>query len=160
MTGRDLHRSAVYAAEQQLMNALDRAGAGASVDFFGSTLTLPIERRFADLDSIRRYVESVMKLPTVESRWSTVSTPTIRERKGQRSAHYVDGVIAVPMIERWAARETVILHELAHHCVAEAANGAHDHTFQTAYVFLVDAVIGSEAALILRAALDGSMATR
>lgn len=160
MTGRDLHRSAVYAAEQQLMNALDRAGAGASMDFFGSTLTLPIERRFADLDSIRRYVESVMKLPTVDRQWPDVSTPVIRERKGQRSAHYVDGVIAVPMIERWAARETVILHELAHHCVAKTAKAAHDHIFQAAYVSLVDAVIGSEAALILRAALDGSMATR
>lgn len=142
------------------MNALDRAGAGASIDFFGSTLTLPIERRFADLDSIRRYVESVMMFPTVNSRWPDVNPPIIRERKGQRSAHYVDGVIAVPMIERWAARETVILHELAHHFVGTTAKAAHDHTFQSAYVFLVDVVIGSEAALILRAALDGSMATR
>lgn len=152
----DRDRAAVYAAEDQLVAALDRGGTDATVDFFGSHLTLPAERKFADLDSVRRYLENVVKLPAVGARWPNASAPTVRNRKGPRKAHYADGVIALPIDERWAARESVVLHELAHHFTIHDVASAHDAVFVTAYVFLLESVMGFEVGLLFRAALDGA----
>lgn len=158
---RDQHRSAVYAAEDQLGRLLDRGG---TVDFFGSRLTLPIERKFADRDSIARYVERVLAMPGVAAAWPGASVPQVRERKGATKATYEGGVLAIPLAgtaeRRWAARETVVLHELAHHlvglgatCITEPPHGA---GFCGAMLVLVDAAIGPEVALVLRAGYDSA----
>lgn len=161
-TPRDQHRSAVYAAEDALAKALDRGG---SVEFFGSTLTLPVERRFADVASIQDYVDRVLsvigpQLPPI----------LLRERAGATKAHYEHprgdraGVIAIPLMlqgsRRWAARESVVLHEIAHHVThhdpigrSEAAHGA---TFCGHLIALHERVIGPESALMLRAAFDAA----
>ena len=162
---RDQHRSAVYAAEDQLGHLLARGG---TVDFFGSTLTLPIERRFADIASVQRYVDSVLALPTVSERWPQVDAVRVRERSGLSRAHYEPATsargaaIAIPLagpVEvRWAARETVVLHEVAHHLVAQAplAEPWHGPTFCGVLLALLGVVVGPEAALALRAAFDGA----
>jgi putative metallohydrolase (TIGR04338 family) len=86
----------------------------------------------------------------------------VRERAGNGRAHYADGVIALPLQglvgERWAARESVVLHELTHHLVAHAHPGvaAHGPEFCGDEVLLVEIVLGPEAALLLRAAFDGA----
>ena len=159
----DRHRSAVYAAEDQLARLLARGG---RVDFFGSSLTLPVERRFADIASIERYVDSVIALPSVRGRWPGVVPVRVRERAGGGRAHYEPGspaVIAIPLagpVEvRWAARETVVLHEVAHHLVAMSppiAEPAHGPQFCGTLLFLLGTVIGPESALALRAFLDGA----
>ncbi len=161
-TPRDQHRGAVYAAEDALARALERGG---SVEFFGSTLTLPIERCFADVASIQDYVDRVLfvidphLLPII-----------VRERSGATKAHYEyprderAGVIAIPLMlqgsRRWAARESVVLHEIAHHVThhdpigrSEAAHGA---TFCGHLIALHERVIGPESALMLRAAFDAA----
>ena len=159
MGERDRDRAAVYAAEDQFVATLERAGAGAAIEFFGSTLTIPAERKFADLDSVRRYLETVCALPAVTMRWPDVAVPSVRERRGPRQAHYCDGVIALPIGERWAGRESVVLHELAHHLVQAEAATAHDTVFVSAYVVLIEAAMGPEAALLMRASLDGAGVT-
>jgi putative metallohydrolase (TIGR04338 family) len=140
---------------------LDRAAAGSrTVDFFGSTLTLPTERRFADLDSVQRWVEAVLALQPVLRRWPTTPDCRVRSRRGASRAHYAaPDEIAVPVDERWALREVVLCHELAHHLVFHDPStptgvAAHGHEFVDAFVTLADIVIGPEVALLLRAGLD------
>lgn len=159
MTPRDQHRSAVYAAEEQWARQLARGG---TVDFFGSPLDIPVERRFADVPSVQRYVDSVLGLIGVITRWPGVPAVRVRERAGTGRAHYSEGVIALPLRgqvgERWAARESVVLHELTHHLVAHAHPGvaAHGPEFCGDEVLLVELVLGPAAALLLRAAFDGA----
>jgi putative metallohydrolase (TIGR04338 family) len=162
---RDTHRAAVYAAEDQLTRLLDRAGAGATVDFFGSTLTLPAERRLADLASAQRYADAVLALAPVRARWPGVPGVRVRARAGSRQAHYErDGaVIALPTQRsdgHWAGRETVVLHEIAHHLVAHTpgarAEAAHGPTFTATLCLLLEVVVAPEAAALLRASYDGT----
>lgn len=159
MTLRDSHRAAVYAAEEQWSRPLARGG---DVDFFGTTLRLPVERRFADIASVQRYVDAVMGLIGVVTRWPGVPAVHVRERRGSGRAHYADGVIALPLAgvgaERWAARESVVLHELTHHLVAHTHPGVAPHgpQFCADFVALVEAALGPESALLLRAAFDGA----
>ena len=156
---RDQHRSAVYAAEEQWARQLARGGA---IDFFGSPLQVPTERRFADIASVQAYVDAVLGLIGIITQWPGAGPVRGRERRGAGRAHYVDGVIALPITgavgERWAARETVVLHELAHHLVARSHPGAvaHGPEFCGDELRLVEIVLGPEAALLLRAAFDGA----
>ena len=163
---KDARRARVYAAEQQVCRVLDRAAGGTStVDFFGSTLTVPVERRFADLTSVQRWVDAVLGLDAVRSRWRGVPGCTVRARRGAQRAHYeAPGVIAVPVTERWALRELVMCHELSHHltdhdrdahwAADEVVEPGHGRRFVDTYVALTDIVIGPEVALLLRAGLD------
>lgn len=169
---RDTQRAAVYAVEEQVSQALQRGGV---VDFFGSTLVVPAERRFADIASIQRYVD------LVRDRWNRsqpgVAHLRVRERRGSTKAHYEPArgdqpaVIAVPMDliagTRWAARETVVLHEFAHHLLATAANDSPDHLtaksvsahgglYCATLITLYEQVLGPEAALLLRSALQAA----
>jgi putative metallohydrolase (TIGR04338 family) len=149
----------VYAAEEQWGRQLARGG---TVDFFGSPLEIPQERRFADIDAVQRYVDAVLGLIGVVTRWPGVPPVRVRERAGNGRAHYSEGVIALPLQglvgERWAARESVVLHELTHHLVAHSHHGvaAHGPEFCGDEVLLVEIALGPEAALLLRAAFDGS----
>lgn len=140
---------------------LDRAAAGSStVDFFGSRLTLPPERRFADLASVQRWVDAVLALDPVCERWPATPPCEVRPRRGSSRAHYqAPGQIAVPLSERWALRELVLCHEVAHHLVfhdprVSSEVAAHGREFVDAFVDLVQLVIGAEVALLLRAGLD------
>lgn len=158
---RDTRRSRVYAAEDQVARLLDRAAAGArTVDFFSSTLTLPPERRFADLASVQRWVNAVLDLDPVRQRWPATPACAVRSRRGSARAHYeAPSQIAVPVTARWALRELVLCHELAHHLVfhdpSVPSNApAHGGDFAEAYIDLVGIVIGPEVALLLRAGFD------
>lgn len=152
----DRQRSRVYEAEALVRRMFDRAVDYPVVDVAGSHLTLPPERKFASLDSVRSYVEAVLGLQWVRARWPRASIPVlVRARAGQSRAHYerVSGIIAVPLHEggrAWALRELVVLHEVAHHLaddVDEVAHGAH---FTGRMVELVAGIVGEEAAFLLR----------
>lgn len=149
--------ASVYQVEDQWAAALSRGG---RVDFFGSSLTIPMERRFGDLESVRRYVDGVLALPSLVSAFPDLLPIHVRERRGQTKAHYeVDGnVIAVPLIQTWALRESVILHEIAHH-LASSVNPPgdwHGASFRSAMCSLVGIVLGDEAALLLRSGYEGA----
>lgn len=112
---RDTQRSKVYAAEQFVRTLFDRAAERGTraVDFFGAQLTLPPEARFASADSVRNYVDDVLALPSVRSRWPAAEPLTVRARRGVTAAHYeYDGgvaTIAVPDRQStWALRELVV----------------------------------------------------
>lgn len=154
--------SAVYAAEEQWSAVLDRGG---PVDFFGSRLDVPAQRRFGDVASVQAYVDAVLALPGVRSAYPSAGPVVVRERSGQGKAHYepATAVIALPLRTLWAGRETVVLHELAHHVSCSAGvpgdRGGrrwHGPEFRAAMLTLVTEALGDPAALLLRAGYDAA----
>ena len=153
--------TAVYAAESQWSAVLDRGGA---VDFFGSLVDVPQQRRFADLDTIGRFVAAVLALPAVATAYPVAGPVRVRDRAGRRRAHYEPATttIAIPMQSPWALRESVVLHEVAHHldCTASAQQAErrswHGPSYREAMGLLVEQVLGGAAALLLRAGYDGA----
>jgi len=149
----------VYAAEDQWSAVLDRGGI---VDFFGSRLDIPAQRRFGDLDGVRRYVARVVDLPSVQAEFPGARPPAVRERAGQTRAHYEPdtATIAMPLKEFWAGREAVVLHELAHHLASRASAGSgvewHGADYRSAMCRLVGCVLGEGPALLLRAGYEES----
>jgi putative metallohydrolase (TIGR04338 family) len=155
LNSRDSQRGKVYAAEQFVRTLFDRAAEHGSraVDFFGTQLTLPPEGRFGSVESVQRYVDSVLDHPAVRQRWADAPRVSVRPRRGVTAAHYErdesESVIAVPdRRDRWALRELVVLHEIAHHlCDAEPPHGAE---FVAAFSELAGVVMGPEVEHVLR----------
>jgi putative metallohydrolase (TIGR04338 family) len=152
---RDTQRSKVYAAEEFVRTLFDRAAerGNPAVDFFGAQLTLPPEARFASVDSVRRYVDDVLNLPSVRARWPTAEPLTVRGRRGATAAHYeYDGAVAtIAVPERqttWALRELVVLHEIAHHL--SPVQPPHGPEFVATFGELAAAVMGPEVGHVLR----------
>ncbi len=147
----DRWRSQVYSAEDQFSQLLNRGGV---VDFFGSSLDVPLQRRFGDIASVRDYVASVHE--QVQAHFADIACPNVRARKGTTQAHYEfsTATIAVPVNDQWALRESVILHEWAHHLTAFTCASpvqAHGREFVANMVALVEIILGESAALLLRA---------
>ncbi|CAN5505242.1 hypothetical protein BH09ACT7_BH09ACT7_44160 [soil metagenome] len=116
MSDRDAQRSKVYAAETFVRTLFDRAAqhSARTIDFFGTSLTLPPEARFGSVDAVARYVDDVLALPAVAERWPAAGALTVRSRRGATAAHYENadgaGTIAVPdrRLADWAMRELVV----------------------------------------------------
>lgn len=143
----DRNRATAYSAEDQFCALLDRGG---RVDFAGSMLDLPAERRFGDLAGVQRYLDQVRQMS-----WGHAGTPRplVRRRRGTVKAHWeAPQTIAVPD-RQWALREVVVLHEYAHH-VDHHVNGGtgHGRSFCQTHVDLVRGALGPSAGLLLMAA--------
>lgn len=158
VTARDAQRGRVYAAEAFVRTMFDRAGgrAGRAVDFFGDQLTLPPEARFASVAAVAGYVDDVLALPGVRERWPAAEPLLVRARRGIGAAHYEHtggdqgaAVVAVPDGDsRWALRELVVLHEIAHHlCRSDPPHGPE---FTATLCDLAGAVMGAEVGYVLR----------
>jgi putative metallohydrolase (TIGR04338 family) len=145
---RDAQRARVYAAEDAWALRLDAARRGAPrATVAGSSVVLPAELRFGTLAAAQAYADD--RLP------NGLPPVLLRARKGQAQAHWEEpGTIALPLTrhgEPWALRETVLLHELAHH-VAFHSDGSADHgpSYVTAMLSLVNTAMGEQAAFALR----------
>jgi putative metallohydrolase (TIGR04338 family) len=154
--------SAVYGAEHQWSAVLDRGGL---VNFHGSHMDLPMQKRFADIPSVQRYVDAVLALDSVREKYPDAGPIRARERRGQGEAHYEPSTatVAIPMEDRAFGRESTVLHELAHHLsVSEGLPATlrgtrwHGMEFREAMLFLVSVVLGEPAALLLRAGYHSS----
>lgn len=140
--------TAVYGAEDQVATVLNRGGV---VDFHGSTLDVPAQRRFGDLPAVRRYLLAVRAHP---DGGADTPLPTVRRRRGPTKAHWsAPGEIALPESHRWAMTELVLLHEYTHHLQWHRAGAtAHDRQFCVIMCDLVGSALSPNAALLLRAA--------
>lgn len=152
----DREQQATYTAEHELTAVLDRTTPESTlitVSAFGSRMTLPAPRRFADITSIQRYVDAVLDMPQVRS-LNTGGRISVRVRKGNTRAHYEpwSSVIAIPDT-RWAMNEIVVLHEIAHHLDPKYGHGP---TFRGHLVHLAEVVIAPEVAFYLRATFHES----
>ena len=140
----------MYAAEDAWALRLDAARRGArSAVVAGSPVLLPAELRFGTLADAQAYADHHCSgLPPV----------VLRERRGQQAAHYeAPGTIALPLTrygEPWALRETVLLHELAHHLQHHTRGGLgtapHGPSYTACMLDLVARALGEEAAFALR----------
>ena len=155
LSTRDTQRTKVYAAEQFVRTLFDRAAEHGSrvVDYFGTPLTLPSEGRFASVESVQNYVDSVLDHKAVQEHWPNAGRIAVRPRRGVTAAHYErrdgDAVIAVPArYARWALRELVVLHEVAHHL--SGATPPHGPEFVAAFCELAGMVMGPEVEQVLR----------
>ena len=155
---RDAQRARVYRAEDAWAARLDAARQGAGLATVGgSRVVLPAERRFGTLTTAAEHAARVLALPVVVRAFGPVTPPELRVRGGVKAAHWEPpGVIALPVPvhgEPWGLRETVLLHELAHH-VGELTGRsvAHLAPYPAILLLLVEATLGSEAALALRVA--------
>jgi putative metallohydrolase (TIGR04338 family) len=153
---RDAQRARVYRAEDAWAARLDAARQGAALATVGgSAVLLPAERRLGSLDAARDYCRRVLSLPEVVALSGPLPVPELRPRRGLRSAHWEPpGVVALPVPrhgEPWALRESVVLHELAHHVGELTGRSAgHRPPFPAVVLVLVEAALGPEAALALR----------
>jgi putative metallohydrolase (TIGR04338 family) len=147
---RDAQRQQIYRAGDGLEWVYDHAVHSLSVEIAGVPLQLEPESKFGDLAAIQNYVDRVLDMPSVIARFGKKFRVTVRERKGAKSAHYQACVIAIHTgganRARWAMRELVVLHELAHHM---APGDKHGPRFATALVDLIDLVMGPQAALAM-----------
>ena len=150
---RDHQKSQVYAAEQVLRAIYDN-GAQTPVTLRGVTLQLEPEDRFTSLADVQIYLDRVTSHPEVIEALGHRGRITVRERRGDRFAHYQyrDQVIAINTSNTgWGLRELVALHEIAH---AFVPGGKHGPEFVATFVTLVGIIIGPQAALALRLLLD------
>jgi putative metallohydrolase (TIGR04338 family) len=153
---RDAQRARVYRAEDAWAARLDAARQGAVLATVGgSAVVLPAERRLGSLEAAEQYCARVLALPDVVAVAGSLPPPVLRPRRGARSAHWEPpGVVALPVPrlgEPWALRETVVLHELAHHAGELAGlSSGHRAPFPAVVLLLARAVLGDEAALALR----------
>jgi putative metallohydrolase (TIGR04338 family) len=154
VTVRDDQRARLYEAEGVLARMIDRRCDFPVVDAFGSRVAVPDDRKFGDIDSVQRYVDAVLSL-----RWVRRAVPEratlpvrVRARAGATKAEYefATHTVAVPTHRvggRWAMRELVVLHELAHHLRPDAGHGPE---FAAQLLELVEELVGAEAAFLLR----------
>lgn len=160
---RDVGRAAFYAAERLVHNLFDRAGAAHTAILAGATVTLPAEARFASVDSVRRYVDDVLAMPSVRDAFARADVPvTVRARNGFRAAEYRRSTASGPEIAiphrgegTWALRELVVLHEVAHH-LDDSDGPAHGAEFVQTLIAVVGLVLGPEAAFAFRVILADS----
>jgi putative metallohydrolase (TIGR04338 family) len=135
---------------------IDRRADFPVVAAFGSRVVVPEDRKFGDLDSVQRYVDAVLALAWVRRAYpQRAALPvTVRARAGARKTEYerATTTIAVPPHRvggRWAMRELVILHEIAHHLVTDPDAG-HGPAFAATLLELVEEIVGFEAGFLLR----------
>lgn len=140
------HSKPYYDAEFEVRFLLENGGI---TDFYGSTLVIPVERRFGTLENVETYLTKVCE-------WLDLGEPPkVRARRGNKDAHYEaqNRVIAVPehrgSQNSWAMREIVVLHELAHHV---AWGHGHDAVWCGTLIHLINKCIGPEIGLLLSAA--------
>lgn len=144
-----MQRSRVYAAEDAWALRLDAARRGAPRALIaGSSVLLPAEVHFGSLETAQAYCTAHL------AAWD-VPPVRLRPRRGRAKAHWeAPGTIALPIPEHglpWAMRETVLLHELAHHLAFHLDDCAdHGPPFVSRMLDVVTVVLGPEAALALR----------
>ncbi len=148
-------RAAVYAAEDQIAQVLNRGG---QVDFFGSLLDVPKQRQFADLSAVEDYLASVSSKVNSDPVNASDHVPlpqVTATRSIQRATWTEPGLIRLPTKTRWGMSELVVLHEYGHHLSFHTlGERGHGPAFRQTYVRLVSDNIAPEAGLLLTAALD------
>lgn len=148
---RDSQKAKVYSAENTLGWLYDHPEAGGTVNLGGVVLQLEPEARFGDLAGIQAYVDRVTTMPAVIAAFGPSGPVRVRERKGSRKAHYSAGEIAIytqgTNRQRWAMRELVVLHELAHHLDCHHGHGP---SFAGTFVALLEIVMGPQVSLALK----------
>jgi putative metallohydrolase (TIGR04338 family) len=139
MTSPDPDKLATYRAEDRLQRWLVTASPSITVDV--TTYTPEREARFVAPADVQRYVDRVLQHLRAGSKdygGAEYEPVRVRPRRGNTRAEYGAGVMAIPPFEAggsWALRESVILHELAHHLAGADGHGA---AFRATFIRLLE----------------------
>lgn len=135
----------VYRAEWMLENIM---ATNAPYTVHGSTVVLPDEIKFSDLEHIRVYVGRVIDVVNIELGRNHTHPKVRLGRKDLRKKAYCTGSdIVLPHRESgaWAWTRTVVLHELAHFLTP---GHGHDATFAGMLTYLFEIAISPETAFV------------
>lgn len=132
----------IYEAEYVLQKTFDRYWEGTEIIIHGVPVVLPRERKFVHVSEVQQYVQDFLRDPGVIKKYGLLPQVKVRDRKGERAAHYdtVRNEIAIPCQAAWACRELVVLHELAHHVQYQRSiikKIVHNQEFMDIYVELL-----------------------
>ena len=155
-------RSIVHSAELELRKILDLAFMSETeviYEAYGSMFTIPLERKFADVESMQRYVDQLLALDWVKEKWPERSaTPIVVKAKrggnrlqaSQEMKRGVSQILIPPHLDggrnSWAMRETALLHEIAHHF---SKNG-HGEDFVATLIDFLSRLIGPYVGLLFQ----------
>lgn len=141
---RDNQQSKVYAAEHQLQRMIDSIAKFPTLEIAGSTVTLHPPLRFGALEQVQHYVRTVCDN-------EGASRLDVRLSRAQRWARYHGSYISLPTGGkdggRWAWREEVVLHEIAHHLTP---GHEHDGVFCARLISLFTDYISPEIGFLIR----------
>lgn len=156
---RDFQMQKVYDAEGIVRGMFDYTVEfnNPTVDAHGVSITLPPEAKFGSVESVQSYVNRVVTMPSVVERFGYGGMVGVRPRKGSAKAHYEPRTRTIAVAEvgnRWALREIVVLHELAHHFADPGEH--HGPGFVTTFIDLVGIVMGPEVALLVRVVYENN----
>lgn len=152
----DPQRMRVYESEHQLQQML--GGEVREVRLHGTRVTLPPELRFGSIEAVQTYCDKVC-LECGEPPVNVVGPAP--GKKNVSKAYYTSykQQIYIPLAQfarnEWAAREVVVLHELAHH-VARGVAEAHGPEFCAVYLDLLERHMSPEVAWVLRSLYAGN----
>lgn len=110
---------------------------------------LPAEVTLGSLAAVQSFSDAVLADPRTVARYPGRGSATVEAKRGFRSASYSAGRIRVPSVDprgRWAMAPAVVLHECAHHLVAEPGHG---RAFRDALRHLYRLHLGEEAGALL-----------
>lgn len=141
---RDNQSGKVYDAEHQLQRMIDSIPKFPTVQIAGSTVTLHPPLRFGALETVQAYVHTVCAN-------EGASRLGVRLSRAARWARYHGTYISLPTGGkdggRWAWREEVVLHEIAHHLTP---GHQHDGVFCDRYLDLLTKYVSPEIGFLQR----------
>lgn len=146
MSKRDPQQSKLYYAERQLWDIFDTCAQthNPEVEVEHQLLTLPPEGKFADIARLQKYYDDVCAMMGAPS----VSVRASRNDHGNAFTRCLAQEIVIPDgRDRWAMRELVVLHELAHHITFNQSPLCESHggEFVANYIELLTRVMGEPA---------------
>ena len=154
----DRDASKVYQVEFALQDILDVCSEGDNTyrGIAGMQLTMPVEYKVGELDHIQRYANAVIR--DYNGRHDT-RHKKVRVVEGRRSLHkkayYTHGMGRITLPQRdsgsWAWRQTVVLHEIAHHLAPCPGHGVE---FAEVMLDLLENYVGLQAGLVYVILLD------
>ena len=128
----------VYDAEFSFRRILENQYEVPLLKIAGSTVRVSRERKFGDIESAQNYCNLMTK------KFNLSPVEVVKGSSDGRYATMGGGVMTLPP---FALRESVVLHELAHHYSTVSGHG---EMFTAKFVELVHYAMGAEAAFILR----------
>lgn len=154
----DIQKQNVYDAEHAYIIYMDMAADSDSgmvqAKIAGSTMTVSMDRKFSDLEAVQRYVDTLTSSAYVMSKFPSLAgvnivvDPRLSSRSYYQSIGHKITLAGAKKSGRWAMREFVVLHELAH--AATRNIGGHGPEFVAAFVELVECAISPEVAYALK----------
>lgn len=120
------------------------------VEIHGSTLYIPLELRFGNIESVQTYIDLTLGKDEIIQRYPKAEIPLqVHAMRDNKEPYYRQNKIGLPDHGGGispAMREIVVLHEMAHHL----GSSGHSQRFLDAYIDLVEKNMSPSLGLYMR----------